>query len=251
MAQAAQTIGNKLIDRLNEAFLDDSRNELLIASLKKDANALLKADPAEGYTVLGAIECVCGNIDGMIDFHEKAKRLAPLDTFVLSNFASSLAISYLLEEQSDVLHVMIENHIDYANSLRKMAYNKAFTGDYQLASQFSSRFLDEIEGAEPLDVAEMKNIIRVYELIDTKELQKSEVTLYASVMNTILKSAHILPSILNEWISPEENLVRDILVKADEEVVSKLNDELIDELVELEFSDNFLSSFSGSFIPSE
>jgi tetratricopeptide (TPR) repeat protein len=248
MAQA-QTVGNKLIDKLNEAVFDNIPNDIVIAGLRKEANALLKVEPAEGYTVLGAIECVCGNTQAMIENHERARRIAPSDGFVLSNYASTLAISWMLEEQFDVLTEMFQKHINYAETLTKLSYNRAIYGDYETASQMSQRFLNEVRDADPYDVTEMKVTVKAYEFIKSVNLARDEVQNYASVMNEILKQERLIPSSLHEWLTPDNKLVRDIVLKVDDDKIAELNDRLIDHLIEIHFSDTFLSSFSGSFVP--
>ena len=68
-----ETKFNSLINRLNELEEHDRAGlEFEIRRLKKDAEQLKSADPAEAFAILGIIACFEGNIPDMRRHHQNA-----------------------------------------------------------------------------------------------------------------------------------------------------------------------------------
>jgi tetratricopeptide (TPR) repeat protein len=90
---------SSLIDQLNELQeRDHASREFEIKKLKREAEKLKSANPAEAFTSLGIIACYEGKIPDMHRFHQNAllySSEAPLD---LANYATSLHNCNLWEE---------------------------------------------------------------------------------------------------------------------------------------------------------
>ena len=90
MYSSPQTQANSILKSINELSPSDAKNQLMIASLKNKAKALLKIDAAGSYVVLGALECIERHIEKSREYHEKALNIRPNDIWAIMNYATSL-----------------------------------------------------------------------------------------------------------------------------------------------------------------
>ncbi len=248
MSAAAETIGNQLIDKVNLAFSNGRVNDFVIASLKKEAANLLQVEPVEAYTVLGAIECVCGNREKMLENHRKALRLSNDNIFALTNFSTSLTNSWMLDEQLELLTDMEKREISLDQTLVQLGYNRALVGDYESAFKAAQRYFNLIGEDEHLGRHLMETILIAHDFIQSNDLNIDEVSKYCELMNQAMVTNNYAPSFLDVWLTPEENIVRDVLIEIDDSELSKLNEDFFELLANTQFSDQFYSKFSGSFI---
>jgi tetratricopeptide (TPR) repeat protein len=248
MAPAAETIGNQLIDKINDAFSNGQVNDFVIANLKKEATNLIQVDPVEAYTVLGAIECVCGNRDRMIEHHRRALRLSSENVFALTNYSTSLANSWMLDEQYQLLTEMDKKEVAIEQTLFQLGYNRALVGDYAAASVIAQRYLELYGQEQQHGCSQMKMALEADDFIKSNDLDVNEVSEYCSIMNQILIDQGYAPAMIDVWITPEQNLVRDVELEVDDTELSNLNESLFEALAKNQFSDRFYSKFSGCFI---
>lgn len=248
MTSAPQTIGNKLIDELNTACMKVNVTPLEIARLNKKARDLVKVDPVEGYTVLGAIACIQYDVDGMKSNHLKALRLAPTDYFAINNYISSLGRTWLLLEQFDFLQSQINANNMLENALLKSVLNRVVLGIYDEAMEYIERYLSLHEGEVMGD--DLSDVSDAYNLFQSFDIDFVEVMKYVDIMNKVLLSRKISLGYVTHFITPENELVRNIAIDTDTSgcLISELNEELIELLIEQDFSDKFVSIFSGRFI---
>lgn len=94
-----ETKFNSLIARLNELQDHDQAGlEFEIRKLKREAEKLKSADPAEAFAILGIIACFEGNIPEMHRCHKNALRHSGDHPLHLANYATSLDKCKLPEE---------------------------------------------------------------------------------------------------------------------------------------------------------
>ncbi len=109
MIPALKNRFDELIDTLND-MKEKGYNQFELLRQKKEVNALLAKNPADGYTALGIIACFENKLDDMHRFHKNAIQISGEEAVYLANYAVSLLTCNLLE---DAFH--------YA----KMAYERA------------------------------------------------------------------------------------------------------------------------------
>jgi tetratricopeptide (TPR) repeat protein len=85
-----KTAGDALIERVNHLLENNERNEFILRSVKKEAEALTKSDAFQAYLVLGMIACLERNLETVRDFHSRALKIH--DNFIANiNYATSLS----------------------------------------------------------------------------------------------------------------------------------------------------------------
>ncbi len=94
-----QTKFNSLIDRLNSLEEDDQEGlEFEIKRLKREAENLKSADPAQAFGILGIIACFEENVEDVRGYHKNALRYSGEAPIHLANYATSLIKCKLPEE---------------------------------------------------------------------------------------------------------------------------------------------------------
>ena len=90
---------DSLVDRLNElANHPEHITDIVIMSLKKEAEKVKTIDPSHGFSLLAMIACLEGKQADMRNNHEKALALSPHDPIIWKNYAVSLAKCLCFEE---------------------------------------------------------------------------------------------------------------------------------------------------------
>ncbi len=67
-----QPKANELIDKINQLKMAEQPNLFALASIKRDAERLVKAGAGVGYTLLGMVACIEDNEAEMRHFHRAA-----------------------------------------------------------------------------------------------------------------------------------------------------------------------------------
>lgn len=87
--RTAQTAGDSLIDRVNRLLERNERNDFILRSIQKEAEALRRVDAFKAYLVFGMIACLERDVNTTKDFHLKALKIR--DNYLANfNFATSL-----------------------------------------------------------------------------------------------------------------------------------------------------------------
>jgi hypothetical protein len=81
---------SELMQALNALSHKDRSNVFQLKMLESEARKVQAVDAADGYTLLGALAAVRGDVDAVKANHERALRLAPGDVYFIQNFAISL-----------------------------------------------------------------------------------------------------------------------------------------------------------------
>jgi tetratricopeptide (TPR) repeat protein len=101
---------NSLIDRLNSLQEDDQPSlEFEIKKLRREAEKLKSADPAQAFAILGIIACFEGNVPDMHRYHKNALRYSGATSLHLANYATSLNKCKLPEEALEYAKKAYEN----------------------------------------------------------------------------------------------------------------------------------------------
>ena len=94
-----ETKFNSLIDRLNSLQEEDRASlEFEIRRLRREAEKLKSADPAQAFAILGIIACFEGNVEDVRGYHKNALRYSGEAPVHLANYATSLGKCKLPEE---------------------------------------------------------------------------------------------------------------------------------------------------------
>jgi hypothetical protein len=90
---AAKRKSNEIIEALSSLSFDDPNLQLSLMRIKREAGAVLRAEPAAYYSILGAIACLEKNLPAMHKNHLNSIKISPADYRYLAhlNYASSLS----------------------------------------------------------------------------------------------------------------------------------------------------------------
>ncbi len=94
-----ETKFNSLIDRLNSLQEEDRASlEFEIRRLRREAEKLKSADPAQAFAILGIIACFEGKVEDVRGYHKNALRYSGEAPVHFANYATSLGKCKLPEE---------------------------------------------------------------------------------------------------------------------------------------------------------
>jgi hypothetical protein len=82
--------GTELFNRIIASPFSVKRNEIAFKKFEHEAKSILPTDAYSYYTVLGILSCVRGDVDFMIDNHERAVAICPSERDAYNNYSRSL-----------------------------------------------------------------------------------------------------------------------------------------------------------------
>ncbi len=250
MTLQPETIGNQLIGKLNS--LRTSNQDISafeIAAIRREAKKLLDVDAFHAYVVLGAIACVEGDIEAMIENHEKALRISYDDDLALRNYASSLGQSWMIDEQVNIFERMITSNIAPLFANRAAAFSRELQGNYEDAKKYAEKYL-ELEQSRD-DTHQIELIITVCQLIKDLGIPSVDVSDYAQAAIDVMKNNRVHPEYVDYFQSPDNELIRSIVVDVDVDRVSEMNDQFAFLLSQQSFSKETIRYFGASFVKGE
>lgn len=81
----------RVIQELSRIASSGEVNEIVVASLEREAKNLMSTDPRGAYTALGAIASIKGNVEKIHHFHQIAIEYSPDKSEAYFNYGRSLA----------------------------------------------------------------------------------------------------------------------------------------------------------------
>lgn len=96
-AQPALASGT-LIDEINALFRNRAATEIATRRIRREAEKLRASDARGAYMVLGMLDCLAWNEEGMRENHERVLRLASSDVYAYLNYVTSLGRMNLVSE---------------------------------------------------------------------------------------------------------------------------------------------------------
>lgn len=246
MEPTPQTLSESLIDRLNSLSKKNLHEiELELSRLKRDAEKLLNVNPFVALMILGGIARIKGEYELMVKHHKSALTYNPTDYHALYNYATSLAMSWNYSGATEQYLKILANHAPTVEVLNMLIQTFVLAGSYVKAKHALDKYSEN--SSEDND-ALRDDVIKMNNFIKSVDIQESEIEQYAELMNNIMSKHNIYPERVELWVTDDEDMVRNVVIKANSEQLFKYNDELIENLSQAKFSNQMLLNFTGYFV---
>ena len=90
LSASPATKSKEVFEALEAMESETHLNDFAVRKLEREAERLVKADAASGYTALGVLAALRGDADAAHDYHEKTLKLSGESADALHNYATSL-----------------------------------------------------------------------------------------------------------------------------------------------------------------
>lgn len=130
---------NELIERLAQLADTPALDEFSLQRIARDANALMKSDPAGAHTVLGGVAALRGDGEETRKRHRAALKIKS----DFANFFNYLVSLSMLDEYEEALQVAIgalKKHPDNLNLLNSAINSALDSANFQIARDLSHRW---------------------------------------------------------------------------------------------------------------
>jgi tetratricopeptide (TPR) repeat protein len=233
----AQTISSDVIKRLNAlAEADGEVNELQLASIRRDIDALKSRDGAAGLMAYGVYHALLWESEKSIDFHERSIKACGGKAIFYSNYAVSMKhISHFFRAFDGYANAARKDpaNKNYIEKLSNLAfYTGNFSEFFELLQTYLKATQDESFMKESEDIAANFGIIKDLARLEIAEadyqyaFKKVERILQANKLRIDEAEAYLLNSEGHDYLSI------DVKVRCPSEKLAKLNSELADLVAE-------------------
>lgn len=228
MSIQPEELASNLINKLHDISVGLSPvNDLLLQSLKNDADKLLRLDVANAMIVKAGIAFFEHKTRDMLAFHQRAFDIAPQNYVAVMNFASSChntgryqqalelgLMAYDIYGDGD--RELLEHIVDYAFSAGSI--RTAFTFAEKVKQQFKTEVVNYDVFTDSIEV------------MDNLSLSDKDVETFFRAAGDVLVANDIYTDGVASWYSQDMEIISEIFVKTDVETAARMNVELSQNL---------------------
>ena len=245
---APATKANELIKRLAVVAGSPSVDNFEVQRIARDANALMRSDPAGAHTVLGGISALRGNPDDSRKHHRIA---LTLNNTVTARFNYSISLS-VLEEHEEALEVArnaMDAYPDNVELLNHAIHTALASGDFTTARDLCDRW-DHLVPDHPNFWSDSAR--QLADAVDAGKFGEQGVRDILRILATIQRSEHARTSnTAIRFHNPPDSFLYERIIHATPAVAAEMNERLADQVAgdpELMADPglNFIAVFTGS-----
>lgn len=222
----------------------------------KDAKALRLSNSADGYMMESCIYRAQGKIEKALEYMKKAYRLDPFSTSVIVNYASLLSSNGKFDESEELCMRHISTHRTNIAIFEILLTNTTYTFNKQYLTDAINLFMSTSLEGDQLITQARKKLLNFESMLETLELANVSVETYKrfNALAQKVRSSYYLGESRTS-IDYEINelgtflLIEESLANVSVEDCLHMNDDLIEAIIDDDYSFEEYKKIIFNFIP--